>query len=71
MYKQAKILCNQIWKVRPVIPEEIEEKPSHLEEEYLKKHYASLKSYLSRSDLDLVVVSSSCVYFFPPAPRAP
>ncbi|KAL5543380.1 hypothetical protein UlMin_007164 [Ulmus minor] len=55
------ILCKLIWKVGPVILEEIEEKPSHSEEEYLKKHYASLKSYLSRSDLDLVV---HLIFFF-------
>ena len=42
----------------PVLPQEIQEKLSHLEEEYFKKHSASLKSYMSKIDLDLAVVSS-------------
>ncbi|KAL5575609.1 hypothetical protein UlMin_017308 [Ulmus minor] len=55
LHNRAEILRNLIWKVGPVIPEEIQEKLSHSEEEYLKKHSASLKSYMSRSDLDLAV----------------
>lgn len=43
-----------------MVPQEVQEKLSHSEEEYFKKHSASLKSYMSRLDLDLVVVSSLC-----------
>lgn len=44
-----------------VLPPEVQEKLSHSEEEYFKKHSASLKSYMSRMDLDLAVVSSLCI----------
>lgn len=40
-----------------MLPQEIQEKLSHLEEDYFKKHSASLKSYMSKLDLDLAVVS--------------
>lgn len=55
LYKRAEILRNLIWKVGPMLPQEIQEKLSHFEEEYFKKHSASLKSYMSRIDLDLAV----------------
>lgn len=55
MYNRAEILRNLIWKVGPVLPQEILEKLSYFEKEYFKKHSASLKSYMSRIDLDLAV----------------
>ncbi|EXB67326.1 hypothetical protein L484_025808 [Morus notabilis] len=55
LYKRAEILRNLIWKVGTMLPQEIQEKLSHFEEEYFKKHSASLKSYMSRIDLDLAV----------------
>lgn len=44
-----------------MLPQEIQEKLSHLEEDYFKKHSASLKSYMSKLDLDLAVVSFLCL----------
>ena len=41
-----------------VLPEEIEEKLCHTEEEYFKKHSAALKSYMSKMLVDLTVVTS-------------
>jgi hypothetical protein len=41
-----------------VLPQEIQEKLSHTEEEYFKKHSGALQSYMSRLDLDLTVVPS-------------
>ncbi|XP_015871190.1 uncharacterized protein LOC107408322 [Ziziphus jujuba] len=55
LYNRAEILRNLTWKVGPVLPQEIQEKLSHLEEDYFKKHSASLKSYMSKLDLDLAV----------------
>ncbi|KAF4372384.1 hypothetical protein F8388_027057 [Cannabis sativa] len=55
LYNRAEIMRNLIWKVGPVLPQEIQEKLSHYEEEYVKKHYASLKSYESNIDLELAV----------------
>lgn len=45
-----------------MLPQEIQEKLSHFEEEYFKKHSGSLKTYMSRIDLDLAVVSTACAY---------
>ncbi|KAB1218663.1 DNA replication complex GINS protein PSF1 [Morella rubra] len=55
VYSRAEIISSLIWKVGPVLPHEIQEKLSHLEEDYFKKHSAALKSYMSRLDLDLTV----------------
>ncbi|PON89382.1 GINS complex, subunit Psf [Trema orientale] len=55
LYSRAEILRNLTWKVGPVLPKEIQEKLSHFEEEYFKKHSASLKTYMSKIDLDLAV----------------
>ncbi|KAL4643996.1 hypothetical protein ACB092_02G131700 [Castanea dentata] len=44
-----------IWKVGPVLPQEIQEKLSHTEEDHFKKHAGTLQSYMSRLDLDLTV----------------
>ena len=41
------------------LPEEIQEKLSHPEKEYFKKHSSALESYMSKVDLDLNVVSLS------------
>jgi GINS complex subunit 1 len=41
-----------------MIPKEIEEKLSHWEEEYFKKHSAALKTYMSKVLVDLTVVNS-------------
>ena len=41
-----------------MLPQEIQEKLSHTEEEYFKKHSGALQSYMSRLDLDLTVVPS-------------
>ena len=41
-----------------MLPQEIQEKLSHTEEEYFKKHSGALQSYMSRLDLDLTVVTS-------------
>lgn len=46
-----------------MLPQEILEKLSHFEKEYFQKHSASLKSYMSRIDLDLAVVSSGYMCF--------
>ncbi|KAK1577807.1 hypothetical protein Q3G72_025029 [Acer saccharum] len=37
------------------LPEEIQEKLSHPEKEYFKKHSSALESYMSKVDLDLNV----------------
>ena len=41
-----------------MLPQQIQEKLSHTEEEYFKKHSGALQSYMSRLDLDLTVVTS-------------
>jgi GINS complex subunit 1 len=41
-----------------VLPQEIQEKLSHTEEDYFKKHSTALQAYMSRLDLDLTVVTS-------------
>ena len=41
-----------------MLPQEIQEKLSHTEEDYFKKHAGTLQSYMSRLDLDLTVVTS-------------
>jgi hypothetical protein len=48
-----------------VIPKEIEEKLSHWEEEYFKKHSAALKTYMSKVLVDLTVVNSPSLFSFP------
>ncbi|CAB4272763.1 unnamed protein product [Prunus armeniaca] len=55
MYNRAEILRNLVWKVGSDIPEEIQEKLSHSEKEYFKKHSEALKSYMSRVVLELAV----------------
>ncbi|KAL0010619.1 hypothetical protein SO802_005727 [Lithocarpus litseifolius] len=55
MYNRAEIIRSLIWKVGPVLPQQIQEKLSHTEEEYFKKHSGALQSYMSRLDLDLTV----------------
>ncbi|PQP96834.1 putative DNA replication complex GINS protein PSF1 [Prunus yedoensis var. nudiflora] len=54
-YNRAEILRNLVWKVGSEIPEEIQEKLSHSEKEYFKKHSEALKSYMSRVVLELAV----------------
>lgn len=54
------MIQNLAWKVGLrlfELPEEIQEKLSHLEKEYFKRHSAALESYMSKIDLDLNVVS--------------
>ncbi|KAL2347680.1 hypothetical protein Fmac_001680 [Flemingia macrophylla] len=46
------------WKIGHVLPKEIEEKLSHSEEEYFKKHSTTLKSCMSKLMVDLTVVTS-------------
>ncbi|CAN6570572.1 unnamed protein product [Malus baccata var. baccata] len=53
MHSRAEMLRNLIWKVGYEIPEEIEEKLSHTEKEYFKKHSEALRSYMSRVELHL------------------
>ncbi|KAK9991302.1 hypothetical protein SO802_026287 [Lithocarpus litseifolius] len=54
-YNRAETIRSLIWKVGPVLPQEIQEKLSHAEEDYFKKHAGTLRSYMSRLDLDLTV----------------
>ncbi|KAF3958791.1 hypothetical protein CMV_016334 [Castanea mollissima] len=55
VYNRAETIRSLIWKVGPVLPQEIQEKLSHTEEDYFKKHAGTLQSYMSRLDLDLTV----------------
>ncbi|KAK2423182.1 DNA replication complex GINS protein PSF1 [Trifolium repens] len=55
VYNRAETIRNLLWKIGPVIPKEIEEKLSHWEEEYFKKHSAALKTYMSKVLVDLTV----------------
>ncbi|KAG7998004.1 hypothetical protein I3843_01G236500 [Carya illinoinensis] len=55
VHNRAEIIRSLIWKVGPVLPQEIRERLSHTEEEYFKRHSAALQSYMSRLDLDLTV----------------
>lgn len=38
------------------LPQEIQEKLTHSEKEYFKRHSAALESYMSKADLNLNVV---------------
>ncbi|KAL2335173.1 hypothetical protein Fmac_016386 [Flemingia macrophylla] len=55
MYNRAEIMQSLSWKIGHVLPKEIEEKLSHSEEEYFKKHSAALKSCMSKLMVDLTV----------------
>jgi len=57
-YNRAEIIRNLLWKIGHVLPQEIEEKLSHAEEEHFKKHSTALKSYMSKVMVDLTVVTS-------------
>ncbi|WVZ16782.1 hypothetical protein V8G54_009764 [Vigna mungo] len=58
VYNRAEIIRNLLWKIGHVLPQEIEEKLSHGEGEYYKKHSAALKYYMSKVMVDLTVVTS-------------
>ncbi|KAJ7951880.1 DNA replication complex GINS protein PSF1-like [Quillaja saponaria] len=55
VHNRAEVIQSLIWKVGPILPQQIEERLSHSEEEYFKKHSSALKSYMSRLELDLTV----------------
>ncbi|XP_062089818.1 uncharacterized protein LOC133796356 [Humulus lupulus] len=55
IYNRAEIMRNLIWKVGSVLPQEIQEKLSHNEQKYFKKHSASLDTYMSKIELGLAV----------------
>ncbi|XP_050371880.1 uncharacterized protein LOC126789854 [Argentina anserina] len=55
LYNRAEILRTLMWKVGSVIPEEIKEKLSYSEKDYIKRHSASLKNYMANVELDLEV----------------
>ncbi|BAT92733.1 hypothetical protein VIGAN_07155300 [Vigna angularis var. angularis] len=55
VYNRAEIIRNLLWKIGHVLPQEIEEKLSHAEGEYFKKHSAALKYYMSKVMVDLTV----------------
>lgn len=55
VYNRAEIIQSLVWKIGHVLPQEIEEKICHLEEEYFKKHSAALKSYMTKQMVDLTV----------------
>ncbi|KAJ0074773.1 probable DNA replication complex GINS protein PSF1 [Pistacia vera] len=58
VYNRAEIIQNLVWKVGLrlfELPEEIQEKLSHSEKEYFKRHSAALELYMSKMDLDLNV----------------
>lgn len=57
-YNRAEIIRNLLWKIGHVLPQEIEEKLSHAEEEHFRKHSTALKSYMSKVMVDLTVVTS-------------
>ncbi|TXG69293.1 hypothetical protein EZV62_004228 [Acer yangbiense] len=56
VYNRAEMIQNLAWTVGLrlfELPEEIQEKLSHPEKEYFKKHSSALESYMSKVDLDL------------------
>ncbi|KAE9588024.1 hypothetical protein Lal_00003176 [Lupinus albus] len=55
VYNRADNVRSLLWKIGHVLPKEIEEKLSHSEEVYFKKHSARLKSYMSSLQVDLTV----------------
>ncbi|XP_077220800.1 partner of SLD five 1 [Tasmannia lanceolata] len=55
MYNRAEMIRDLIWKVGPVLPQEIQEKLNYSEKEYFKNHSSALNSYMSELDLDLTV----------------
>ncbi|KAK9229344.1 hypothetical protein WN944_022306 [Citrus x changshan-huyou] len=58
MYNRAEMIQNLAWTVGLrlfELPEEIQEKLSHLEKDYFKRHSAALESYMSKVDLNLNV----------------
>ncbi|KAL6223272.1 hypothetical protein ACLB2K_006660 [Fragaria x ananassa] len=55
LYNRSEVLRTLMWKVGSLIPEEIEEKLSYSEKEYIRKHSASLKKYMASVELDLEV----------------
>ncbi|XP_027343963.1 DNA replication complex GINS protein PSF1 [Abrus precatorius] len=55
VYNRAEIMRSLLWKIGHVLPQEVEEKLCHSEEEYFKKHSAALKSYMSKLLVDLTV----------------
>lgn len=59
-YNRAEMIQNLAWTVGLrlfELPEEIQEKLSHLEKDYFKRHSAALESYMSKVDLNLNVVT--------------
>lgn len=58
VYNRAEMIQNLAWTVGLrlfELPEEIQEKLSHLEKDYFRRHSAALESYMSKVDLNLNV----------------
>ncbi|GMH13154.1 hypothetical protein Nepgr_014995 [Nepenthes gracilis] len=56
MYKRAEIIHSLSWKVRRILPQDIEEKLCDCEKRYFKNHSSALQSYMKEmGSLDLTV----------------
>ncbi|KAF5739106.1 hypothetical protein HS088_TW12G00305 [Tripterygium wilfordii] len=55
VYNRAEIIRSFIWKVGPVLPEEIQEKLSHTEGDHFRRYSASLNSYVQEVGVDLTL----------------
>ncbi|XP_038713281.1 DNA replication complex GINS protein PSF1-like [Tripterygium wilfordii] len=55
VYNRAEIIRSFIWKVGPVLPEEIQGKLSHTEGDHFRRYSAALNSYTQEVGVDLTV----------------